>query len=421
MPKLFIPINRQVVRRFGCLHDFLRTWFIRSAAFAIALPLILAIPSILTASEVPGADVALESLPGTKPLIKKTYRPPNYESPKSYFDQIFTPNNRFFVRNHLASIPKIDLEKWRLKVGGDAAKKKVSFSLSELKSRFKQVEIAALAYCSGNRRGLVEPHVPGVQWGNGAMGNALWKGVRLKDILDEAGVKREAVEVVFDGADQPVIDKTPDFKKSLPLEKALGDEILIAFEMNGKPLPPHQGFPARLVVPGWTATYWVKQLVSVEVVSKPFDGFWMKTAYRIPNGKFPAVETKWPTQRSDVNTPITEIAVNSLVSNIEEGQTLKKSGTTTVKGLAWDGGHGIDRVELSIDEGKSWRRSNLGENYGNYSWRQFTGRIHFDHSGDFVLMARATNATGDIQPDTLTSNPGGYHNNKIQKITVHVQ
>ena len=132
------------------------------------------------------------------------------------------------------------------------------------------VEIAAVNQCSGNRRGLFQPHVAGVEWGYGAMGCARWKGARLKDVLDKVGLKKEAIEIVLNGADGPVVDKTPDFVKSIPVWKAMEETTLIAYEMNGAPLPHFNGFPARLIVPGWTGTYWMKHIVSIQAVTKPY-------------------------------------------------------------------------------------------------------------------------------------------------------
>src|SRR5439155_9961210 len=169
---------------------------------------------------------------GKLPLIRRSWRPPNYETPMSYFAEDFTPNKAFFVRYHVASIPEVAADKWTLKVGGDAASTPFELNLAQLKRDYPVVEVAAVNQCSGNRRGLFNPHVAGVQWGVGAMGNARWKGVRLKDVLAKAGVAKDAVEIVFDGADEPVADKTPDFIKSLPIWKAMDDTVLIALEMN---------------------------------------------------------------------------------------------------------------------------------------------------------------------------------------------
>ena len=206
----------------------------------------------------------LEALPGKKPLIKLTYRPPNYETPIANFRTAITPNDAFFVRYHLADIPTVDARTWRLTVGGEGANGRVQLSLDDLKA-MPATEVVAVCQCSGNRRGLVEPHVVGVEWGYGAMGCARFKGVRLKDVLDRVGLKKEAIELVLDGADGPVLDKTPDFVKSIPVAKAIEDG-LVAYEKNGQPLPHFNGFPARIVVPGWTATYWIKHVTSITAV-----------------------------------------------------------------------------------------------------------------------------------------------------------
>src|SRR5262245_59953912 len=204
-------------------------------------------------------NAILDTLPGKKPLIKLSYRPPNYETPLQYFRTAITPNDAFFVRYHLAGIPEVHAKTWKLAVGGEGANSQAELTLDDLKA-FPTVELAAVNLCSGNRRGLFQPHVPGVEWGYGAMGRARWKGARLKDILDKVGLKKEAIEVVFDGADTPISDKTPDFIKSIPAWKAIEDTTLVAYEMNGVPLPHLHGFPARLILPGWTGTYWMKHL-----------------------------------------------------------------------------------------------------------------------------------------------------------------
>src|SRR5262245_10146417 len=192
----------------------------------------------------------LEALPGKKPLIRLTYRPPNYEAPIDYLHGAITPNDEFFVRYHLADIPEVDAKTWRLVVGGEGAERRMELSLDDLKG-MPAAEVTAVCQCSGNRRGLFQPHVPGVQWGYGAMGCARWKGARLKDVLDRVGLRKEAIEIVFDGSDKGVVDKTPDFVKSVPVWKAVEDTTLVAYEMNGQPLPHFNGFPARIVVPGW--------------------------------------------------------------------------------------------------------------------------------------------------------------------------
>lgn len=371
-------------------------------------------------AELPAGQVsaqALEALPGKVALIRKSYRPPNYETPVEYLGDVYTRNDAFFVRWHLANIPEVKADQWRLNVGGDAAERSVSFTLQELKTQFQQTEVVAVCQCSGNRRGLFEPHVPGVIWGPGAMGNARWRGVRLKDVLARAGVKKEAVEISFDGADAGAIAATPDFVKSLPPWKALDDDTLIAFEMNGAPLPHLNGYPARLIVPGWTATYWVKQLTDIAVLAKPFTGFWMATAYRVPVGKFPTVD-RFITQETAVNTPITQMVTNSLITNLRVGQRVNAAQGLEVRGVAWDAGSGIVAVDVSLDGGASWQRSALGENVGRYSFRTFALRVPKLAPGNYEVLARAESANGTTQTFTLIHNPAGYHHNVVQRIPI---
>jgi sulfite dehydrogenase len=242
--------------------------------------------------------------------------------------------------------------------------------------------------------------------------------VRLKDVLAKVGVKSSALEVVFDGADHGPLPKTPDFVKSLPMDVAMRDETLIAFEMNGQPLPHWNGFPARLVVPGWTGTYWVKQLTSVNVASQPEKNFWMSPAYRLPRGRF-----KTPTFQSQLyaaNEPITSMVVNSLVTSLKSGQQVASGRPIAVKGIAWDGGTGIGRVEVSADAGASWRDAALGKDLGRYSFREFSLSLPGRPSGALVVMARAISNAGETQVEQLIHNPAGYHHNVIQRIYVEV-
>src|SRR6202789_4111683 len=207
-------------------------------------------------------------VPDKQPLIQLTDRPPNLETPIQAFSTAITPNDQFYVRYHLAGIPEAkDLDNWSLEIDGDAAEKSVRLTAQDLND-LPQTEIVAVCQCSGNRRGLITPHVPGVEWGYGAMGCATWHGPRLRDVLARAGVKPEAVEIWFNGVDQPVLPVTPPFHKSLPLSKALADETIIATSMNGGPLPLLNGFPARLIVTGWTSPYWMKHLSQLTTRAK---------------------------------------------------------------------------------------------------------------------------------------------------------
>jgi hypothetical protein len=294
----------------------------------------------------------------------------------------------------------------------------LQIGLDDLK-RLPAFEVVAVCQCSGNRRGLVQPHVAGVQWGRGAMGCARWKGARLKDVLNLVGLNKEAVEVVFDGADGPVLDKTPDFVKSLPVWKAIEETTLVAYEMNGEPLPHWNGFPARIVAPGWTATYWMKHITSITAVTRPFDGYWMKTAYRIPVRAFPLV-ARFISQETAVTTPITEIVVNSLIISPADGARIKAGRKTAISGIAWDGGYGISTVEVSDSGGKSWTQAVLGADPGKFAFRTWRYEFTPRRRGKLSLAARATNLTGQTQTRELIQNPAGYCNNVAQTVTIDV-
>jgi DMSO/TMAO reductase YedYZ molybdopterin-dependent catalytic subunit len=362
---------------------------------------------------------ARDTLPGKQPLIKRSFRPPNYESPVEFFDNVITPNDRFFVRWHHANIPRINVGSWRLSVGGDAAERGFELGMDELKREFEPVELLAVCQCAGNRRGFSAPHVPGVEWGSGAMGNARWKGARLKDILARAGVKKDAVEIAFNGSDRALIERAPAFVKSLPAWKAMDENTLVAYEMNGAALPHWNGFPARIVVPGWTATYWMKQVVSIRALAQPLAGFWMNTAYRIPIGKYPIID-RFISQESETTTPITELLVNSLVTNLGDGRQIAAGQPIEIKGIAWDGGYGIRGVEISVDDGRTWQSAKLGESQGKYSFRTWQFSCSARVSGRMSVMARASNVQGTAQPAELIFNGAGYHNNVVQKIAIEI-
>jgi DMSO/TMAO reductase YedYZ molybdopterin-dependent catalytic subunit len=354
------------------------------------------------------------TLPGKKPLIQLADRPPNYEAPLEYLRTQITPNDQFFVRYHLSDIPNVDAKSYKIAVGGDGANGTAELTLDDLK-KMPAVEVVAVNQCSGNRRGLSKPHVAGVEWGYGAMGCARWKGAKLKDVLDKVGLKKEAIEISFGGADGPAINTTPDFIKSIPVWKAIDDSTIVAYEMNGQPLPHFNGFPARIVVPGWTGTYWMKHVNAINAITKPQGGFWMNPAYRIPVGKFP-IRDRFISQENAASTPITEMVVNSLITSHREGDKVK-AGKVTVSGQAWDGGYGIRSVEVSADGGKTWDSAKLGQDLGRFAFRPWS----FDLSakrGKNTVMVNATNKIGQSQTSELIFNPAGYHNNVMQNISL---
>jgi DMSO/TMAO reductase YedYZ molybdopterin-dependent catalytic subunit len=395
-----------------------RRRFLVGSSGALAGALLLPRAGFAAEAGLPAGTVAssvLDALPGKRPLIKRTWRPPNYETPTALFREAYTPSDAFYVRWH-GPVPDMALADWRLRIGGPAAQNQREYGYEEIVRRFKRAEVTAVNQCSGNRRGLFSPHVPGVQWGYGAMGNAVWGGVRLKDVLDDAGIAPGAVEVVANGADAPPLSG-PDFVKSLPMWKALDPDTLLAFEMNGQPLPAWNGFPARIVAPGWTATYWIKAVTDLTVTDKAFDGFWMKTAYRVPKGMFGP--SGFESQDTEQNSPITGIKVNSLIVDPAPGAMLAAGKRVAVMGIAWDGGSGVRRVEVSVDGGANWRDAKLGRDLGRYSWRQWHYQFK-PQAGTVAVLARAFAADGATQPEQLVHNPAGYHHNVVQRVEYHV-
>ena len=349
-------------------------------------------------------------------LILLTSRPPQLETPMKYFETAITPNDAFFVRYHVFPIPtSVDLATWRLKVHGHV-ERPLELSMSELKTKFPAARLTAVAQCSGNSRGRFSPRVLGGQWGDGAMGNAEWVGARMRDILTRAGVRQGAVEVTFDGLDKPAFPSVPDLVKSLDVARIMEDpDVLVAYEMNGQPLPMLNGFPARLVVPGWYATYWIKNLSEIEVIDHAFDKFWMKTAYRIPDNACGCVEPGTAPKRT---VPITRMPVRSFIVVPALGASVAVGRPAPVKGIAFDDGHGIVEVQLSTDGGQSWRRTQLGPDLGRFSFREWSAPWTPPAPGDYRLMARAFNGIGESQGTRPLWNPAGYLRNVVEQVDV---
>ncbi len=348
-------------------------------------------------------------------LLQRT-RPPLLETPFEVFDQgVFTPNDRFYVRWHLANIPEVvDPVSFRLAIRGHV-RQPISLALDDLVREFKPFEIVAVNQCSGNSRGFFSPRVAGGQWANGSMGNARWRGVRLRDMLDRAGVKAGALQVRFNGLDTGVIPQTPDFMKSLAIDHARDGEVMIAYAMNGAPLPLLNGFPLRLVVPGWYATYWVKMLNDIEVLERPDDNFWTTKAYLIPDTPFANVV---PGQKGVNLVPINRMLPRSFFTNLRDGAALKVGQTTTVRGIAFGGDTGLAKVLFSADAGGSWQEARLGPDHGKYSFRQWEAPLRLASPGPHKLMIKAVNAAGNAQPDKANWNPAGFMRNVIESVSV---
>ena len=357
----------------------------------------------------------LVTYPGKRAMIGLTSRPPQLETPFSVFNEgLLTPNDAFFVRYHLADIPlEIDPVAFRIEVKGKVVSP-LSLSLDDLKNGFDPVELVAVHQCSGNSRGFFDPRVGGGQAGNGLMGNARWKGVPLKSILEKAGVSAGSVEVSFGGLDGPVIPETPDFAKSLKLDHALDGEVMLAYQMNGEDLPWLNGFPVRLVVPGFFGTYWVKHLNEITVLDTPLDNFWMKTAYRVPDNDCACVPAG---TKPETTVPIGRFAVRSFITSVENGAKVAAGQPTALRGIAFDGGSGIAMVEVSADGGKTFAPAVLGEDLGKFSFREWTASVTLS-AGDHALKVRATNVLNESQPMEATWNPSGYLRNVVETTRV---
>jgi sulfite dehydrogenase (cytochrome) subunit A len=366
-----------------------------------------------------GADPILAGRPLVRypekaELILLTSRPPQLETPMKYFDRAITPNEAFFVRYHVFPIPTaVDLATWRLNITGHV-EQPLQLSLDDLKSQFTPATIVAVNQCSGNSRGRLSPRVFGGQWGDGAMGNAEWVGARLVDILKRAGVKSGAVDVSFNGLDQPAAPTVPDFVKSLSIDRILDDpNLLVAYQMNGRALPLLNGFPARLVVPGWYSTYWVKNLAEISVLDHAFDGFFVKTAYRIPDTPCGCIE---PGTKPGRTVPINRMKVRSVIATPEDGARVRTGQPVTLKGVTFDGGYGIAEVLVSDDDGKRWTSASLEPDLGPYSFRVWSYVWSAKLPGHYRVMVRAINRAGESQPLEQLWNPAGYLANEVKHV-----
>lgn len=353
--------------------------------------------------------------PQKGPMILQRARPPLLETPMEVFDRgVFTPNDQFYVRWHWAVIPtSVDAAAFRLAVRGHV-NQVLSLSIGDL-LKMPRVELAAVNQCSGNSRGFFLPRVPGAQWAHGAMGNARWTGVLLKDVLDRAGVKSGAIQVRFNGLDEPVVPEAPDFRKSLDIDHARDGEVMVAFAMNGEKLPLLNGFPLRLIVPGWYSTYWVKMLSDIEVLDRADDNYWMATAYTIPDTPHANIA---PGQAGVKMVPISRMVPRSFFTNVAESASLPAGASATIRGIAFGGDTGVAKVELSMDDSQTWQLATLDDDLGKYSFRRWQVHIPQLIKGHHSLVVRCTNLSGDVQPAMPNWNNSGFMLNAVE--TAHI-
>ncbi len=348
-------------------------------------------------------------------LIERVRDPQNLEFPFHTLNAALVPNDRFFVRNHFAA-PQLDVRAWRLRVEG-AVERELELTYAQLRELPTRTVTATLE-CAGNSRGLTVPPLRGVPWQLGAVGNAEWTGVPLSTLLERAGLRAGAVEVVLEGADhgEPIAEPRPpmpiSFARSLPLAKARQQEVLLAYRMNGADLPAAHGFPARAVVPGWYGVASVKWLTRLIVVDAPFQGYWQTTDY-----SFYERVRGLPVLR-----PITEMQVKALIAQPRAGDAVNAGAEVRIHGAAWTGESELTRVETSTDGGRTWSNAQLQGRGQRYSWRLWEHTWRTPQNPARVrLMARATDARGQTQPMTRDPDRRNYMVNHVLPVEVVVR
>ncbi|MCX5723978.1 MAG: sulfite oxidase [Nitrospirae bacterium] len=351
----------------------------------------------------------------TDRLIVRVARPLDAETPVQEFVSFLTPNSRFFVRSHFGPPPQEQHseENWRLRVTG-LVDRPLTLTLDDLK-QFETVTITAVVQCSGNGRALYRPKTPGVQWERGAVGNARWTGVRLLDVLRRAGLQTNGLHVQFQGADRPVAATVPLFVRSIPVEKALHPDTILAYEMNGRPLSLLHGAPLRVVTPGWMADSCIKWLTDITVQQDEAQGYYMQTAYRYPTRQVTLGETI----ALDDLKPVEAMIVKSLIAQPQAGAVLV-SGPVMIQGVAWTGEGRIAGVDVSLDEGRTWAQARLIGEDQPYGWRQWQYIWEATTAGPRTILCRATDDRGNRQPERSPWNPGGFLWNGWDRVSVTV-
>jgi sulfite oxidase len=366
-------------------------------------------PSILAWALPQGQAV---EFPGEYGMVLRSYRFVDVESPVEYFNTWLTPVPHFFVRNHMHEPSELDSADWRLSIGGEV-EKPITLGLAEL-SKTETHSVVNTLECAGNGRSLHRPQVPGIQWGKGAVGTARFSGPRLRDVLHQAGVKSNGKHVMFRGLDE-VPGKVPPFIRSIPIEKALDGDTLIATHMNGSPLPKHHGFPARALVPGWIGAASCKWLTEIKILENEFAGNFMNPGYRLPNQPVKPGEVVKP----EDTHPVTALTVKSVIAGPSDGATVKV-GKVSVHGAAWAGEADIAKVEISTDGGSNWNPAKLGHDQSHYAWRLWSYDWKARTGGDYTILSRATDSRGRMQPAAAIWNPSGYLYNAVDQVKIHV-
>ncbi|MDQ3009609.1 MAG: sulfite oxidase [Acidobacteriota bacterium] len=361
------------------------------------------------------AAFAQNVIKGKEKLIVRSLRPEDLETPVGLLNTWITPNELFYVRHHTyaARVDEQAAKAWKVEVNGEV-ERPMAITLDELK-KLPKASVTVTLECAGNGRAFYDPPMPGIQWEKGAVGTARFAGARLADVLKKVGVKPAGKYVAVNGADKPV-GTQPDFIRNVPMAKALHADTILAYEMNNQPIPALHGFPLRLVVPGWEGAYSVKWLNHIQVIDKEHEGFFVKTAYRYPN-KPVAPGAAVPPENM---IPLTGLVVKSFINAPAEGAGFKP-GKVRVAGFAWAGESFITKVDVSMDNGSTWTPARLGKERERYAWQSFEHEFNVAKPGSYLLMARATDDKGNVQPVAPQWNPSGYLWNVIDKVRVNVE
>ena len=347
-------------------------------------------------------------------LIVRSRRPLDLETPVDRLDAEFTPNEWFFVRNHFGE-PAVNPAGWAVTFDGLFENQK-KLKLSEIFDQFERVERPAVAMCAGNGRALFKPNVPGIMWERGAVGQALWGGIRFADLAKAMGLKPDAKHLIFETGDTPPTDKTPPFTRSLPLERLMRDDVILADRMNGEPLPLLHGGPLRLVVPTWTANHWVKWIRRVTASASESPAFFQQTGYKFPTEKLPPEVAPKPEQLKSV----TELFVKSQITSHTSGTTVN-AGQLTIRGLAWTGSGTITRIEVRTGADQPWHAANIiSKQVIEGAWVRWEAAIDLPRAGTWQVASRATDSKGRTQPDEPFWNRSGYLYNAIDPIKIQV-
>lgn len=348
-------------------------------------------------------------------------RPINAETPPHLLNDALTPNDLFFVRNNGIPPQDIDVDNWTITIEGESAKNTKTYTLKDLKTKFKQYSYDIALECGGNGRSEFNPPAKGNQWSLGAVGCATWTGIRLKDLLNDVGIKSDAVYVGYYGKDTHISgDRSKTvISRGVPISKAMQDESLIAWQMNGEDIPKMNGYPLRLVFGGWPASCSGKWLSKIVIRNKVHDGPKMTgQSYRVPC-KSVAPGTKVPDEEMCI---IEAMPVKSLITFPKSGAVIKENKSLPIKGHAWAGDTNIASVDYSIDFGATWRSCRLSPAANKNAWQTFEANVDFPQKGYYEVWARATDASGIAQPMILPGwNPRGYLNNACHRVAIKVQ